>query len=160
VLCVSAASNGGKEDTMRTLKLVLAAGLLFAIGLRLGAEERKPPSVKHVPMARTSPVSGQDMYKNYCASCHGRDAKGHGPTATALKVQPADLTTLARRHGGKYPSLAVKTAIRGDSSVLAHGSKEMPVWGSLFWNLSGGDQQEVHLRLTNLTHYVESLQVN
>ena len=59
-----------------------------------------------------------------------------------LSIQPANLTTLARRHGGKYPSLAVKTVIRGDSSVLAHGSKEMPVWGSLFWNLSVGDQQK------------------
>jgi mono/diheme cytochrome c family protein len=98
------------------------------------------------------------MYKHYCASCHGTDAKGHGPTAAALKARPADLTGLSRENGGKYPSLLVKAAIRGDSSVLAHGSKEMPVWGSLFWHVSVGDQQEVSLRINNLTRYVQSLQ--
>jgi len=98
------------------------------------------------------------MYRSYCASCHGTDAKGNGPVASSLKVRPVDLTTLARKRGGAYSPLAVQAVIRGDSNTLSHGTKEMPVWGHLFWSASLGDQQEVHLRLANLTDYIKSLQ--
>jgi len=30
-------------------------------------------------------VEGVDLYRAYCASCHGKDGKGHGPVAPALK---------------------------------------------------------------------------
>ena len=39
-------------------------------------------------------ISGEDSFNFYCATCHGRDARGAGPVATALKTQPADLTAL------------------------------------------------------------------
>jgi mono/diheme cytochrome c family protein len=47
--------------------------------------------------------SGDVMYKQFCAACHGAHARGNGPAASALKIQPPDLTTLAKRHGGKFP---------------------------------------------------------
>src|SRR5690242_7166046 len=47
--------------------------------------------------------SGRTMYKQYCAVCHGEEGKGQGPFASTLKVPPADLTALAKRHGGKFP---------------------------------------------------------
>jgi hypothetical protein len=50
------------------------------------------------------------------------------------------------------------SAIRGDSDTPAHGSKDMPVWGSLFWNMSHGHEGEVQQRVANLTEYIESLQ--
>ena len=40
----------------------------------------------------------------------------------------------------------------------SHGSKDMPVWGDLFWHLSGGHASEVHQRVSNLNNYIESLQ--
>lgn len=49
-------------------------------------------------------------------------------------------------------------AIQGDLRLPAHGSKEMPVWGDLFWGMSQGHSSEVQLRVTNLNKYVESLQ--
>jgi mono/diheme cytochrome c family protein len=98
------------------------------------------------------------MYTAYCAVCHGSDGKGGGPAAEALKVPPPDLTTLARKNGGKYPSDRVASAIQGDLHLPAHGSKEMPVWGNLFWRMSQGHASEVQLRVTNLNNYVESLQ--
>jgi len=68
------------------------------------------------------------------------------------------LTTLARKNGGKYPSDHVASAIQGDLRLPAHGSKEMPVWGKVFWRMSQGHSSEVQLRVTNLNKYIESLQ--
>lgn len=117
------------------------------------------PAVKSVPYSPTSAASGQEMYVGYCASCHGMDGKGAGPAAGAFKVPPSDVTTLARRNNGKFPGLHVSAVIQGDSSVVSHGSKEMPVWGPMLHSLSGHDPSEVHLRIANLAKYVESLQV-
>jgi mono/diheme cytochrome c family protein len=115
-------------------------------------------TIKHVPIAATSAASGKEMFTSYCAACHGADGKGDGPAASALKVHPANLTTLSSRNGGKFPSLKVSGAIRGDSTVAAHGSREMPVWGTLFMSISQGHEAEVQQRVANLTSYVESLQ--
>ncbi len=114
--------------------------------------------IKHVPIKRTSPASGQEMYKTYCAACHGVDGKGNGPAAEALKVPPTDLTALAVKNGGKYPALKVAAIIRGEELLPAHGTKEMPIWGNLFWSLSGGHESEVQQRIANLNKYMESLQ--
>jgi mono/diheme cytochrome c family protein len=98
------------------------------------------------------------MYTAYCAVCHGADGKGGGPAASALKVPPTDLTLLAKNNGGKYPAIKVSSTIHGEGGLPAHGSKDMPVWGSLFWSLSRGHEAEVQQRVSNLTKYIESLQ--
>jgi len=115
--------------------------------------------IEHVPIKATSAASGVEMYKSYCAVCHGVDGKGNGPAANALKAVPIDLTTLSENNGGKFPSMKVSASIRGDANVPAHGSKDMPVWGPLFWGMSQGHEGEVQQRVANLTKYVESLQV-
>ena len=98
------------------------------------------------------------MFKSYCAACHGTDAKGNGPAAAALKVPPTDLTLLSKNNGGKFPDMKVVSAIRGDTVLPAHGTKEMPVWGQVFWSLSHGHEGEVQQRTANLTKYIEGLQ--
>jgi mono/diheme cytochrome c family protein len=115
-------------------------------------------TIQHAPIKATSPASGKEMYTAYCAVCHGTDGKGGGPAASALKAPPTDLTALSKNNGGKYPGLKVTSAIRGEGDVPAHGSKDMPVWGSLFWNMSHGHEGEVQQRVANLTKYIESLQ--
>lgn len=115
-------------------------------------------TVKRTAVTPTSPVSGQEMFATYCAPCHGTDAKGDGPAASALKKTPANLTELTERNNGKFPDLKVYGTIKGDSNTPAHGSKEMPVWGSVFQSLSHGDQGQVQLRISNLTTYIESIQ--
>ena len=121
------------------------------------AQEAKP-TVKHEAAPMTSPASGKEMFVSYCASCHGKDAKGDGPAAHALKQLPADLTTLAKRNGGKYPTNKVTAILRGQTTLMAHGDQEMPVWGPVFWRISQGHEEEVQMRVANLNRYLESLQ--
>ena len=115
-----------------SIRRVFSLAVLF-LGLAVFGESQQK-EIKYVPVRPTSPASAQEMYTAYCAVCHGIDAKGRGPAADALKVPPSDLTTLAKRNGGKYPSDHVTNAIQGNLYVPAHGSREMPVWGrELFW---------------------------
>lgn len=141
---------------MRKSLTVVIVALVFAV--IAFAQDQSKTQIKHVPIKATSAASGSEMYKNYCASCHGADAKGNGPAASALKAPPTDLTSLAQKNGGKYPAMKVASILHGEETLPAHGSKEMPIWGNLFWSLSGGHQAEVQQRVANLNQYVESLQ--
>ena len=130
--------------------------LCLGLGMTSLAQETKT-EIKKVPAPATNPASGKEMFKTYCAPCHGENAKGDGPAASALKNPPADLTVLAKNYGGKFPADRVASILRGQG-VTAHGSKEMPVWGPVFWQMSHGHETEVQQRVANLTHYIETLQ--
>jgi mono/diheme cytochrome c family protein len=132
--------------------------LFFTVGAVAQDQAQPQKVIKPVPVTATSPSSGEEMYKTYCAVCHGPDGKGKGPAADALKVPPTDLTTLSKNNGGKYPALKVAAAIRGEGNLPAHGTKEMPVWGQLFWTMSHGHESEVQQRVSNLSKYIEGLQ--
>ena len=100
---------------------------------------------------------GPDLYRRYCATCHGRDGKGDGPAGRALKVPPSDLTTLARREKGVFPASAVETVIRGGTTLAAHGSVEMPVWGPIFYALDPMDSH-VRARIAALVAHIATIQ--
>jgi mono/diheme cytochrome c family protein len=118
------------------------------------------PVVKKVNAPIISASSGSEMFKQYCASCHGADAKGHGAAAPALKVPPPDLTMLAKNNHGKFPDTRVYSAIRGDLNVNAHGSLDMPVWGTVFRDMANrsDDDRQSAMRMSNLCRYIQSLQ--
>jgi len=144
---------------IRKLGWIVAALILLTCGaVAQDQTQSQEKVVKHTTVKSTSPTSGKEMYDSYCAVCHGTDGKGNGPAASALKAAPTDLTQLSKNNGGKYPSMKVSTAIRGDANIAAHGTKDMPVWGSLFWGMSQGHEGEVQQRIANLTKYIESLQ--
>ena len=111
------------------------------------------------PLQPTPAGGGAEMFLDYCASCHGRDGAGSGPVSPALKARTTDLTTLAKRNNGVFPTERVRATIRGDLLVVAHGSKDMPVWGPAFRYLGGGSHAEATVRVDSLTRYIESLQV-
>jgi mono/diheme cytochrome c family protein len=140
---------------MSTFGRLLLVTLFSLCSLVAGAQQKK---IKHAPVKATSPASGEEMFISYCAVCHGKDGKGGGPAAEALKVPPADLTVLAQKNSGKFPSNHVTSVLRGEANLPAHGNKEMPVWGAIFWQMSQGHETEVQQRVANLTKYVESLQ--
>jgi cytochrome c len=35
-------------------------------------------TIKKFPLSPTSPASGEDMFRTYCAACHNKDCKGAG----------------------------------------------------------------------------------
>lgn len=98
---------------------------------------------------------GRKLYKQYCASCHGMDGKGNGPVSAALRMPPSDLTSLAKRHG-HFDRLAVENDINGEKSITAHGTSEMPVWGSYFRRQKGGSVST--LNVYALMKYLEEIQ--
>jgi mono/diheme cytochrome c family protein len=131
---------------------------MLMVGFVICRAQEPKTTVKHEAAPMTSPASGKEMFVSYCASCHGKDAKGDGPAANALKQLPADLTTLTKRNGGRYPSDKVTTILRGQAKLMAHGDQEMPVWGPVFWRMSQGREEQVQMRIANLNRYLESLQ--
>jgi len=138
-----------------SMVLLAAAVLLLSSSLAKAQEAKK--SIKNTPLAMTSPASGEEMFNSYCAACHGKSGKGDGPAATEFKIPPANLTVLSRAHNGKFPETYVSQVIEnGPRDAKAHGSKDMPVWGTLFSSL--GDQATVKQRVYNLNKYIQSLQ--
>jgi mono/diheme cytochrome c family protein len=103
-------------------------------------------------------VKGPDLFHAHCAPCHGLDAKGDGPLASSLKAKVANLTVLAKKNGGQFPSARVRSTILGDDVVKSHGSREMPIWGPIFHQIEA-DQDFGDVRLQNLMKYLESIQM-
>ena len=74
---------------------------------------------------------GREVYLEQCATCHGLNAKGQGPMAAILTLQPADLTALSRNNSGEFPLLRVVMRIDGREPLVSHGSP-MPIFGDFF----------------------------
>lgn len=102
-------------------------------------------------------LAGRDSFDLYCAACHGSGGRGDGPVASALRLRPADLTSLARRSGGAFPREAVRAFVAGTGRALAaHGTTDMPVWGPIFRAFES--DARARERITNLVIYIESIQ--
>jgi mono/diheme cytochrome c family protein len=138
----------------------LLVALLLASATLAMAQQRQNVRIKPGTVTPTSVTSGKEMFNEYCASCHGMNAKGDGPAAPALKVRPPDLTTLAERHGGRFPAKYVESVLSfGAENLVAHGAKDMPVWGPVLSSIGGGQTPaRTELRIYNITRYIESLQ--
>jgi mono/diheme cytochrome c family protein len=135
------------------------AVLLGALILSLcSASANDKPAVGQAQFPPTYVPSGGLMFKQYCAACHGADAKGHGPAAGSLKTPPPDLTTLATRHDGKFPYGYVSDVLLL-GPLAPHGSAAMPTWGPIFLYLDKRSGTAVRQRIKNLSDYLASLQV-
>jgi mono/diheme cytochrome c family protein len=113
-------------------------------------------------------ISGPLQFRQYCASCHGMDAKGDGPVAASLKKKPADLTMLAKNNGGVYPAQEVYDFIDGSKTAAGHGTREMPLWGNAFMSRTGQQaamgagpltEDQVKAKINRLVKYIKTLQV-
>jgi mono/diheme cytochrome c family protein len=110
-------------------------------------------SVHHV-----SPVSGEQMYAAYCASCHGANARGDGPAASALNKRVPDLTALAAQNEGRYPGHRVMLVLSQFDTSHGRGSADMPDWYPALRSLSRSYPYTAHLRAFNLANYLKTLQ--
>ena len=139
----------------RGLRLaLLAAGLVLAAVVSAAAQQSA--GVKREPIKPINDVSGAGSFNAYCTACHGPSGKGDGPAAKALVKPPADLTQIAKRSGGKFSALSVRMTITGETTLAAHGSRDMPTWGPVFRSVDG--DSVTALRLKNIVDYLESIQ--
>jgi mono/diheme cytochrome c family protein len=106
-------------------------------------------------------MSGEQLYRRFCASCHGLQGRGDGPVASAFTVEVPDLTLIARRAGGTFPRERVVRIIDGRHILGAHGTRTMPVWGGDFSRVERGNPEAEAMTRTvieRLADYVEQLQ--
>jgi mono/diheme cytochrome c family protein len=106
---------------------------------------------------------GRGSYIRYCAVCHGDDGKGDGPAASELKVKPADLTQLAKKSNGAFPSARVARILDGSEPIPGHGSPQKPVWGHEFGageKAAGGNvaPSVARQRIQLIIQYITSIQ--
>jgi mono/diheme cytochrome c family protein len=114
------------------------------------------------PEAELSSLSGLEMYERLCASCHGAQGRGDGPVAPLIKIGVPDLTRIAARDGGEFPTEDVRRIIDGRSDRRAHGARDMPVWGWQLYDSSSTDDASERARTTamidRLVEYLRSIQ--
>ena len=133
---------------------------LAIVGVALAVPQgfAAPQGQQKEPVRRADITSGRNMFVNYCASCHGVDGKGNGPVAVALKPAPTDLTTLAKANEGKYPAGFVSTVLKFGRNPAAHGSSDMPVWGSRFKMIDPNQDPTGQQHIDDVVAYIGSLQ--
>lgn len=136
-------------------QVVAFGGFLLAV-FAVGAQDTSAPNT--LPKETPSAAHGKQTYREYCAACHGPDGRGMGPAASALKTPPADLSTLAKRHGGKFPYEYVTDIVRFGKPIGAHGSNDMPVWGPIFAVRDNFNEAAVRQRIKNLCEFLATLQ--
>lgn len=105
--------------------------------------------------------AGEASYRRYCAACHGPTGRGDGVASSTLRPPPTDLTGIAKRNGGKFPTMSVIHYVDGTEHVRAHGDPAMPVWGEIFREEAVPDMTrriEVRGKVLQIVTYLESIQ--
>lgn len=108
-----------------------------------------------------SGYSGAQLFERFCASCHGTGGEGDGPVAPYFKLEPPDLTRIAKRHGGEFPADKIRRIIDGRDNLPPHGTRVMPVWGMDFVIAEGTSpegRKRADALIDKLVEYVRSLQ--
>jgi mono/diheme cytochrome c family protein len=138
---------------------VLAAVAMITVLCGMVAGQNKADKQSGADSGRLiDSIQGPNLYKAYCAVCHGANAKGDGPMAASLKTAPSDLTRISARNGGMFPLAKVRRIIAGEDPLAAgHGTRQMPIWGPIFSQVAW-DQDLGRVRVDNLAKYLESLQ--
>lgn len=107
-------------------------------------------------------MSGAEMYQTFCASCHGASGTGDGPVAPLIEVHVPDLTRIAYRDGGEFPTEDVRRTIDGRFDRPAHGPRDMPVWGWQFYSNQAlpesAERSRVTMLIDRLVDYLRSIQ--
>ncbi len=139
---------------MRVIVVALLAG--FA---SMNVAGQQPPARR---LGGLSPaiesLAGVDTFDYYCVSCHGKEGKGDGPLAGALRTAVPDLTTVAQRNAEVFPRERVRAAVANtERPITAHGTGDMPVWGTLFGVLENSAAR-TDARIDGVVRYIERMQ--
>ena len=131
--------------------LVAASGGMALMGQVGTSSQEAKTAVKKGHAKHGNPESGAQMWKDYCAVCHGATGAGDGPAAEILESPPADLSLMAKRNNGKFPAEHFASVLRSGIGGPVHGTSDMPFWGPLF-------RSHADRRIRDLSAFVESLQ--
>jgi mono/diheme cytochrome c family protein len=133
--------------------LTASAGCIFVV---------QNGQIGHADLSTDPLAAGERAFLASCASCHGRDGRGDGPVALALRTPPSDLTLLTARSAGVFPRAYVIDVLAGETVLPAHGSREMPVWSDRFASEESGAtavaSAYARRRGDALATYLESIQ--
>lgn len=137
---------------MNTRRLMVGLHLVALLWVPLG-NAQEPEVIE----------AGKREFQRSCATCHGVDARGNGPSAPFLNVKPADLTQLSKNHGGVFLFWRTYDKISGkdEAPIRGHGTREMPIWGERFrFEPSDGEDQKMGVRgrILSLVYYLQSIQ--
>ena len=105
-------------------------------------------------------ADGRNDYEQHCAACHGEEGKGDGRMASILILPPPDLTEITKRYDGDFPFWRIYAIIDGSDPVEGHDTFQMPE-GQTRFRRSGDwpGARPAYLRILELTHYLESFQL-
>lgn len=139
---------------MRIWSLLVAALLLAAAAPALAAG---PETVHQINKAHP----GYQLYRQYCGSCHGVFADGHGPVAQFLDPKPKNLTELYKEFGTPLATAKLISIIDGRDMIRAHGTSDMPIWGKhLYRSIPPNPGKEAMKRgtLQVIIEYLQTIQ--
>ena len=140
-----------------TSHYLLISAILTVTALAGNSMAQNQKAIKETNAHPTNAWSGDQLYGEFCAVCHGADAKGNGPASSALKSNPTDLTQITRRNGTKFPDLKMRAILEGSETIGAHGTSDMPIWGDVFKSISA-NQTFGQMRVDALVKYLQSIQ--
>jgi hypothetical protein len=134
----------------RLVTLVSVAGATLFVSVAAGSAQPPPGQETY---------SGSELFKTYCAACHGTSARGDGPLAEDMRKPPPDLTQFAARNGDVFPAALVARIIDGRQPVKGHGGPDMPVWGDAFKaSRSCSSEEAVQARIRALVEFLQHIQ--
>ena len=145
--------------SLGTIVVTLLAATVASVALQSsGKKAAAVKATEQAPLIQS--IKGADLYRAYCASCHGTDAKGGGPMAASLKTKPSDLTQISVHNSGNFPMMRMERFISGEElPASGHGSSDMPVWGPIFSQVTN-DVDLGRVRVDNLARYLASIQTS
>ncbi|HEU5235993.1 MAG TPA: c-type cytochrome [Pyrinomonadaceae bacterium] len=138
-----------------TKMILLNASLFTALSVTGPQNENERKLAPKPPSA----AAGQETFLKYCASCHGKTAKGDGPAGFVFSTPPSDLTTLSKRHQNKFPAGYVGVVLTFGMPFASHGSEDMPVWGSRFKTLDPIHDPTGQQHIDDVVAYIRLLQL-
>ena len=140
---------------MVTFVRVLGVSLVVSLTL-LAALPRATGQRQDQPSAGLQ--NGRELFKLYCATCHGASARGDGPLAEDLRRRPPDLTQFAKQNGGQFPAALVHRIVDGRQRVKLDGGPEIPVCGDAFRIREGLNEQAMNARIEAIVQFLASIQ--
>jgi mono/diheme cytochrome c family protein len=137
----------GLESSDARIKVRLANLVAYVESLQVAEQA--------TPARTTEPMSGAQLFRTHCASCHGENAAGGGPISAQLRKAVPDLTTFSARNGGMFPAERVRQMIEGRGPA-AHGDRSMPVWGDVFRQQNS--DADAATRIDSIVTFLRSIQ--